>query len=209
MADDKGKNKEGPGAKGAEEIVAAPKKADGSKKKMMIIAGILAADVLILGGVALFIAGRLKAPNPVAEAEKVRQEEERKANAEKSHIGKTLPKPLVYTVNIGAPGEEHFLKCSVQLEWETSGGEKGGKEGGEKEGEGGAIADPMGAEIMKRMPKISDIIINILSSQPYQELLKASGKQKIKESIVSEVNAVLPQELGRLKNAFFTDFLVQ
>ena len=67
----------------------------------------------------------------------------------------------------------------------------------------------LGMEIMKRMPKISDIIINVLSSEPYQELLRPSGKQKMKESIVSEVNAILPEEHGRLKNAFFTEFLVQ
>jgi flagellar basal body-associated protein FliL len=205
MADEKSKGKD-EGAKATVETAPAAAGAGGSKKKMLIIAGILIADVLLMGGVAFFIVGKLRTPNPVADAQKNQDDAEKKRREEQTRIGMTLPKPLAFTVNIATQGEAHYLKCSIQLEWDAVGeAKKGGGEGGE----GGGAVDPLGLEIQKRMPKISDIIINILSSEPYQELLKASGKQKMKESIISEVNAILPEEHGRLKNAFFTDFLVQ
>ncbi len=201
-----GKEKSEAPVKGAEETGA--KTAGGSKKKTAIIAGILVADILIMGAVAFFIAARLRAPNPAAEAQKTQEEAERKAREERTRIGMTLPKPLTFTVNIG-PNGDHYLKCSIQLEWETDAPPVAGK--GEKGGEGGGggLTDPVGKEIEERMPKISDIIINILSSEPYEELLRPAGKQKMKESIVSEVNAILPDDHGHLRNAFFTDFLVQ
>jgi flagellar basal body-associated protein FliL len=205
MAEEKPKGKEEAAAKAPEATPeAAAKKA--ARKKMIVIAAVLAVDLVVMGGVALFIAMKLRAPNTAVEAQKTQEEDEKKRREEQTRIGVTLPKPLTYTVNIGGPGEEHYLKCSVQLEWEAMGpAKKGGGEGAE----GGGAGDPLGQEIQKRMPKISDLIIGVLSSQSYQDLLKPSGKQKMKESIVGEVNAILPEEHGRLKNAYFTDFLVQ
>ena len=184
--------------------------AGGSKKKMMIIGGILAADLLLLVGVALFIVSRLKTPDHAVEAKSRQMEEEKKKQEEFTRIGKTLPKPLVFTVNIGPAGGEHYLKCSVQLEWDAAAaeGEEAKAEGGGEHG-GGAALDPLGKEIDLRKDKISDIIINILSSQPYEELLRPAGKQKMKESMVSEINGILPTEHGRLRNAYFTEFIVQ
>ncbi len=74
------------------------------------------------------------------------------------------------------------------------------------------------------MQNVTDIIINIFSSQSYADLLKPSGKQKIKEAIVTEINAIMPEPAedpkakksekkekpsGKLTNAFFTEFIVQ
>jgi flagellar basal body-associated protein FliL len=196
-------------AKGKEEGDA-PKEgaaASGSKKKLIIISAILVADLLLLTGVAFFIASRLKAPESKAAAHQ-EVDEEKQRREERTRIGHTLPKPWTYTVNIGAPGEEHYLKCAVQLEWEgPAHGEEGGGGGGG--GHGGGGLDAFGSEIEKRKDKISDIIINILTSQPYAELMRPSGKQKLKEAIVSEVGAILPAQHGTLKNAFFTEFLLQ
>ncbi len=191
-------------------------------KKIIIIAAILAADLGIMAGLGFFIVGRLKGNtvDPDA-ASKHEQEEAEKAEKEKKHqltkIGMVLPKPLPFTVNIGGGTASHYLKCSIQLEWdgvEAAGG-----------GEGGPALDATGTEIVKRMPKITDIIINILSSQSYEELLRPSGKQKMKEAIVTEINAILPDLVpdekakkgkqegpaptGKLRNAFFTEFIVQ
>jgi len=204
---------------------------DGSKKpfnkKIPIIAGVIVADLVIMAGLGMFIVGKLKKPaeaDPAIEAMKKQEEDEAEKKRSLTKIGMVLPKPLPFTVNVpGAPGQSHYLKCSIQLEWD-------GLEpaGGGGEGKGPAL-DETGREIEKRMPKITDIIINILSAQSYDELLRPAGKQKMKEAIVTEINAILPEPhidpkeeekrkkdphaepppSGKLRNAFFTEFIVQ
>jgi len=205
-------------AKGKEAGAEGEAKAAGGsgKKKMIMIAVILVVDLLLMGGAAMFIVSKLKPKDTTAEDQKAKEEEEHKALEALTKIGMTLPKPLTFTVNIAGstPEETHYLKCSLQLEWEAAEhGEGEGKAEGGGGGHGGGGAggpsDPLGIAIMERMPKITDIVINILSSQPYLELLKASGKQKVKESIISELNAILPTGHGHLKNVFFTEFIVQ
>ncbi len=219
MSEEKPKG-EAPADKKAEGGNAKPAKAP-MNKKMIIIAAVVLADLGIMAGLGMFIVGKLKGKtvDPVAEAQKEQEAAEKEKKHELTKIGTVLPKPLPFTVNIpGTP--PHYLKCSIQLEWD--GVEAPG--GGEKEG-GGAALDETGKEITKRMPKITDIIINILSSQSYDELLKPSGKQKMKEAIVTEINAILPdahheegekkkkeagpEPTGKLRNAFFTEFIVQ
>lgn len=208
MAEEKAdaKPKEGEDAKGA-----APAKP--GKKKLIIISAILAVDLLIMAGAAMFIVNRLKPKDTSAEEQKAKEEEEKKAQEALTKIGHTLPKPLSFTVNIAGstPGETHYLKCALQLEWEAEHKEGEAAAGGGGHGAAPAAVptDPLGIAIMERMPKITDIVINILSSQPYAELLKASGKQKVKEAIIAELTAILPANHGHLKNVFFTEFIVQ
>jgi flagellar FliL protein len=183
-------------------------KADGgAKKKMIIIATVIVIDLLLMGGVAYFIVGRLKGEDPAA-AEQSRLEEEAKSHEAEAHsVGHHLLKPLALTVNVGRPGEDHYLKCGIQLEWHVAEGLEEAVGGGH--GGAAGLTDPLGIEIEHRMSRITDIIIGILSSQSYEELLSAAGKQKMKEAIVTELNAVLPEEKGRVHNAYFTEFLVQ
>jgi flagellar basal body-associated protein FliL len=202
----------------------------GINKKALIIAGIVVADLGLMAGLGLFIVNKLKGgPDPAVEALRKQEEEERLRREEATRIGHVLPKPLPFTVNIaGTDGESHFLKCAIQLEWEGVHGEEAGGGGGHG---GGPALDATGQEIEKRMPKITDIIINILSSQSYADLMQPSGKQKIKEAIVTEINSILPAPApggdgkkkeddhgghgaaqsgeGKIRNAFFTEFIVQ
>jgi flagellar basal body-associated protein FliL len=215
MSEEKPKTEEKPKEGTADPKAANP--AAGGKKKMIFIAVILVVDLVLMAGAAMFIVNRLKPKDTSVEDQKAKEEEELKVHESLTKIGMTLPKPLPFTVNIAGstPEDTHYLKCALQLEWEAAehpGEEK--KAGGEGGGHGGGGAaagptDPLGLAIVERMPKITDIVINILSSQPYADLLKASGKQKLKESIISEVNAILPTNHGHLKNVFFTEFIVQ
>ena len=228
MAEDKPKAEE----KGKEDGDGKQADAKGAKKpfnkKILVVAGVIAADLALMAGLGMFIVGKLKKPaeaDPAAEALKKQEEEEAEKKHNLTKIGMVLPKPLPFTVNIpGAPGQSHYLKCAIQLEWD--GVESAG--GGGEHGAGSAL-DATGTEIVKRMPKITDIIINILSSQSYDELLRPAGKQKMKEAIVTEINAILPEPhldpkeeekrkkdphaepppSGKLRNAFFTEFIVQ
>jgi flagellar basal body-associated protein FliL len=198
-------------------------------KKILVIAGILVADIGIMAGLGFFIVGKLKGGpqvDPVAEARRQQEEAEKAKKEQLTKIGMVLPKPLPFTVNIGGASGSHYLKCSIQLEWDGHEAEGGG--GGEHGG-GAPALDATGNAIMQRMAKITDIIITILSSQSYEDLLKPAGKQKIKEAIVTEINAILPEPApdgheekkkkkdehegpppsGKLRNAFFTEFIVQ
>lgn len=220
MADEKAKPSAGPGAEKEGEGADKKPAKKPINKKIIIIAAILIADLGIMAGLGFFIVGKLKGKtvDPVAEAQHEQDEHEKHKKEQLTKIGMVLPKPLNFTVNISGQPESHYLKCAIQLEWE---GEE--KEGGGGEKEGAAPLDATGKEIEKRMPKITDIIINILSSQSYAELMKSSGKQKIKEAIVTEINAILPEPKtdekkkeekkegpsGKLTNAFFTEFIVQ
>jgi flagellar basal body-associated protein FliL len=214
---DKGKEGEGGDKKAAKKPM---------NKKILIIAGVLVADLGIMAGLGFFIVGKLKKPaevDPAIEALKQQEEAEKEKKHELTKIGMVLPKPLPFTVNIpGTP--PHYLKCAIQLEWD---GEEHAGGGGGEHGGGAPALDATGLAITERMPKITDIIINILSSQSYEDLLKPSGKQKMKEAIVTEINAILPEPhidpehekkkdehagpppSGKLRNAFFTEFIVQ
>jgi len=239
MAEDKAKESPAApakGEKGKEGEGAADKPAKkGINKKVLIIAGIVIADIALMAGIGFWLVGRMKAdkgPDPAVEALKKHEEEEKRRLEKITSMGHVLPKPLPFTVNIGGDEESHFLKCAIQLEWE--GDAHGADAGGGGHG-GGPALDATGQEIEKRMPKINDIIINILSSQNYADLIKPAGKQRIKESIVNEINAILPElkphgedggekeggghghhgadpgavPPGKIRNAFFTEFIVQ
>ncbi|MEO6097659.1 MAG: flagellar basal body-associated FliL family protein [Fibrobacteria bacterium] len=223
MAEEKPKGEGAAAEKGASAGDKKPAKKP-INKKIFIIAGILVADLGIMAGLGFFIVGKLKgkqAPDPAIQAQKEQEEAEKEKKHELTKIGMVLPKPLPFTVNIpGTP--PHYLKCAIQLEWDGVEAAGGGGHGG-----GAPGTDATGHEIEKRMPKITDIIINILSSQTFDDLLKASGKQKMKEAIVTEINAILPEPhhdpeheekheegappppSGKLRNAFFTEFIVQ
>lgn len=177
MADAKKKPEEA--AAGTEE-----KAKEKGGKKAVLIAVIIVVDLLLMAGMAYFIVKKLKGEPPKMDIEKVKEEEEKKKRESVTRMGHTLDKPLTLVVNIEGPDGPHYLKCAVQLEWDAHEGEGGGGGHG-----GGGGNHP---EIQKRLPKITDIILNILSSQSMTELLKPSGKQRIRESIMAEVNAILP-----------------
>lgn len=237
MSDEKKEAPKAEAGKGKEDAEGEAKPAKkGLNKKVLIIAGIVVADIALMAGLGLFIVGKMKktGPDPAVEALKKHEEEARKAREEVTRIGHVLPKPLPFTVNItGSDGESHFLKCAINLEWEAA--HSGAPGGGGGHGAAPAGLDATGQEIEKRMPKITDIIINILSAQSYEDLMKPAGKQRIKEAIVREINAILPEPAppaegeeqppaeaeghgaqgghhgaeGKIRNAFFTEFIVQ
>ncbi len=178
--------------------------AAGGKKaitKWIILGVILLAFLGIEAGMAVFFVNKLKPVDHSLEDVKKAQEEKKEAEAKQTEMGATLEKPIDVTVNIAETNGERFLKAAVQLEWKAS--------------------DAMlGEELNGRLPKIKNIIIDILSSKPLAELMTVEGKKAIREAIVSDVNAVLPAEiedekkgevipLGKVERAFFVEFIVQ
>ncbi len=62
-------------------------------------------------------------------------------------------------------------------------------------------------EISQRNPQIRDAIYSILSSYRRDDILDEQGKIRLREEIMNKVNGFL--EKGRVKNVYFTQFVVQ
>ncbi len=161
-------------------------KEGGSKKKIIIIVLIA---LLLLGGAggtaAWFFLFKKKPPPPEEQTpEQVKMLQET-ADKEAEEIG-----PMVdikeFIVNIISEDANHYVKASLSLEVND-----------EKTLE----------EVNKRMPQIRDAILLLVSNKTIEELGDLEGKKQLKAELKSKINAFL--KTGRVKNIFFTDFVVQ
>ncbi len=71
--------------------------------------------------------------------------------------------------------------------------------------------DPKNSDLYKevetKMPRITDMIITILSSKAYEEISTSQGKVNLKNEFLRRINAMLAK--GRLYNVYITGFTVQ
>jgi flagellar FliL protein len=91
-----------------------------------------------------------------------------------------------FTVNLLSESGRRYLKCEINLELE---------------------GEELSPELDTKKPVFRDIIIRILSSKSLEEISTIKGKEKLKEQIVNELNMRLKD--GKVKNVYFTDFVVQ
>ncbi|TFH63930.1 MAG: flagellar basal body-associated FliL family protein, partial [Gemmatimonadales bacterium] len=101
--------------------------------------------------------------------------------------------PIEVTVNLAGGAGDHFLKTKIQLEWD------------------GKKFPKLLLAIEERLPKIRNIIIDVLGVQSKSELLRPDGtaKQRVRETIKNEINAILPEEEGKIDNIYLQEFLIQ
>lgn len=92
----------------------------------------------------------------------------------------------IFTVNLLSESGRRYLKVEMNLELE---------------------GEELSPELEQKKPVFRDIIIRILSSKSLEEISTSKGKEKLKEQIVSELNTRLKD--GKVKNVYFTDFVVQ
>jgi len=92
----------------------------------------------------------------------------------------------IFTVNLLSESGRRYLKVEMNLEIE---------------------GEELSPELEQKKPVFRDIIIRILSSKSLEEISTIKGKEKLKEQIVSELNTRLKD--GKVKNVYFTDFVVQ
>jgi flagellar FliL protein len=176
------------------ETAAAAPEPSGAKSsiiKWAIVGAILLLFIGIEVGMAVFFVKKLKEPEQVDTSA---QEENAKKQAS-LRVGATLAAPIEVTVNIS--GEEGaYLKCGVQLEYDP-------------------IYTKLAAELDSRKVVIKNIIIDIMSSRPRSELVTNDGKKAIRDQIVEEINASLPdlgpdgKPLGKIDRSYFDSFMMQ
>jgi flagellar FliL protein len=178
---------------------AAPAADGGSKKaliKWAIVGVILLLFIGIEVGIAVFFVEKLKEPTGEEDAAKMQEAAEQEAALKaQTEMGTTLEAPIEVLVNIS--GEDgRFLKCGVQLEYDPS-------------------DTQLGSELEMRKARMKDVILDIMSSHPMSDLMTNDGKKAIREQIVAEINAILPErgsdgkKLGKIKRSYFDSFMIQ
>jgi flagellar FliL protein len=167
------------------------KKSDGGNKLILIIIVILLLLLLVIGGlVAYFLLSNNDNPNDAQNPDKkVEQKadtkQEVKKDAEALEIGPIYPLDP-FTVNLKSASGSRYLKCTINLEIDSP------------------DTQP---ELDKIKPAIRDVIIRILSSKTVPEISTAKGKEKLKNELKKNVNAILPK--GEIKHVYFTAFVIQ
>ncbi len=91
-----------------------------------------------------------------------------------------------FIVNLAGSQGKRFLKVAVSLE---------------------LSAPEVHAEVKENIQKIMDSILVLLSSKNFEDVYSVQGKFKLKDEITIRVNRFLI--LGHIKEAYFTEFIIQ
>ena len=160
------------------------------RPKIVIILAILALlAALGAGGYYAYITFFQK---PAEEEKKEGGGEEEAAEALKNEeappepgLGIMVPmKPFI--VNLAQSKGKRFLKVSVTLE---------------------LSAPEVNVEVNENIQKITDSILILLSSKTFEDVYSVQGKFKLKDEVTTRVNRFLV--LGHVKDAYFTEFVIQ
>jgi flagellar FliL protein len=159
--------------------------------KWGIVGVILLLFIGIEIGIAVIFVGKLKEPTEAPKQEDAKAADSLKKFTEK---GALLAAPIEVTVNISEE-EGRYLKCGVQLEYDENNSK-------------------LGLELDARKAHIKDVVLDIMSSRPLSQLMTNDGKRAIREQIVEDINAILPdtldgKPLGKIRRSYFDSFMIQ
>ena len=156
------------------------------KKKSNMMLFIILGLVLILGGGGGFFAYNKFLAPPLEEDEKPQEKVvEPEAVGEMVTFGE-------FVVNLSDPKGKRYLKCKISVELEVP-----------EEG------DPAEAvtRVKKIEPKLRDIVIMLLTSLAFEEVMTPEGKIRIRDELLARFNqAARPDKIIHL---YFSDFVVQ
>lgn len=148
------------------------------KSKLMLFAA-LGLGVLILGGGGFFAYTKFLAPEPTEDGAQVEDKKPKQA------IGQIFPlSPFV--VNLADLKGKRYLKIRMEMELEST-------DAMEK------------AELIK--PKLRDMVIMMLTSLSFEEVMTPEGKIRIRDELVDRFNQVMKPD--RVTQIYFTEFVVQ
>ncbi len=167
----------------------------GEKKKsnllLIIIIGVLVL-ILVIGAVVAFLmmgneepAATNGAPTQQEASANASEEDAEPSDSSLTEVGLMYPLDG-FTVNLLSESGKRYLKVEMNLELE---------------------GEELSPELDTKKPVFRDVIIRILSSKSLEEISTIKGKEKLKEQIVSDLNTRLKD--GKVKNVYFTDFVVQ
>lgn len=151
------------------------------KKSKALFFVILGVGILLLGGGGFFAYTNFLAPEPAAITE------------EGAEGGKEPP-PIIgdmfalqpFVVNLADPKGKRYLKIKIEIELES----------------------PTAVEqATKVSPKLRDMVIMMLTSLSFEEVMTPEGKIRIRDELLERFNQIMRPE--RIKNIYFTEFVVQ
>ena len=154
-------------------------------KLILIVVGVLA-----LAGGGYFAYTNFFQEEAVEESAEGGKEGEEGANGEKKE---ELPPDVgvmftmdPFVVNLAGSKGKRFLKVTATLE----------------------LSSPeVNPEFEENLQKITDSILVLLSSKSFEDVYSVQGKFKLKDEITTRVNRFLV--VGHVKDAYFTEFIVQ
>lgn len=91
-----------------------------------------------------------------------------------------------FLVNLADPGGKRYLKITMKLVLDSA---------------------QAGQEFAERGPELRDNVLMLLSSKKYEDIATFSGKMALKQEAIARLNQRMNQ--GRVKDVYFTEFLVQ
>ena len=157
----------------------------GGNKLILIIIVILLLLLLIIGGVvAYFLLSNNDTP-PADQNTTTKIAPKKVQHTDALNIGPIYPLDP-FTVNLKSSGATRYLKCTINLEMDSPNTQP---------------------ELDKLKPAIRDLIIRILSSKTVPEISTSKGKEKLKQEIAKQINAIL--STGEIRHVYFTAFVIQ
>lgn len=160
------------------------KKSGGMKTLILAVVGVLLL-VAVGAGAYFFGVSRGEAAAAAPADPAVAATAAAEAEAAAGNLG-----PLVelkdFIVNILDEQETRYLKASVTLE---------------------LTSPEAAAEVDQRMPQVRDAVILLIGSKTFDELRDLQGKLQLRAEVGAQINGFL--KAGKVKNIYFTDFVVQ
>ncbi len=162
----------------------APDTAEGAeeepkKKGKGMLFAIIGVVLLAAGGGGFFAYTKFLKPKPEPVDELALKK------AQENAIG-TMYDLAPFVVNLSDPKGKRYLKVKVTLELES---------------------DNVVEKADKLKPKIRDMVIMLLTSLTFEEVMTPEGKIRVRDELLERFNLILRPD--RVKNIYFTEFVVQ
>jgi flagellar FliL protein len=149
----------------------------GSKKLLVLILGVVVLLVLAGGGYFAYTKFLAPPPPPITEAEHAAEPGE--------SVGEIIDlEPFV--VNLTDPKGNRYLKMKISLEVESI-----------------EVAE----RVKKVTPKLRDIVIMMLTSLSFEEVMTPEGKLRIRDELLERFSRITRPD--KIKNIYFSEFVVQ
>jgi len=153
-----------------------------SKTLIIIIAAFLLFVMALMGGGFFILWTKMSAmSSPAATAEEVAEE----AEEESEEIG-PLYSLGTLIVNLADEGGKRYLRVSIELELESQ---------------------ELTEEVEKRLPQVRDSILMILPTKTFNDINTTPGKIAVRDELIAAMNGIVKG--GKIKNLYFTEFVVQ
>ena len=170
--------------KRGEEEPESPPSSGGGFLKIIIIVVVL---LVVLGGVGFAVL--TFAPGLFSSSEEAGDQTSSIESADTSKtvepLGVLYPlKPFI--VNLAEAAGKRYLKLTIDLELTNK---------------------EVQREIIAHMPPIQDSLLILLSSKSFSDISTVEGKMRLRMEIIGRINNFLV--LGRVKNVYFTEFVIQ